>query len=128
MSFSKPKVRIERVGDGHVVKEYGPGNCCAVELYRGDIDECQDFAQGYVREDHMTSKTITLYLAVNQDGDVYTGTESFDDAIGELQGGHTCEAIRTVRLEVTVELPVTETVVIPPRAPLSATQVTAQVS
>ena len=48
---SKPKVRIERIGDGeHVVKEYGPRNICSVELFRGDIAECQDYAQGYIHD------------------------------------------------------------------------------
>jgi hypothetical protein len=45
--MSKPKIRVERVGDGeYVVREYGPR--CHVDLFRGDIAEAQDYAQSYV--------------------------------------------------------------------------------
>ena len=49
----KPKIRIEQLGpnsDGaeYVVREYGPR--CSVDLFRGDIAECQDYAQEYVED------------------------------------------------------------------------------
>lgn len=44
---NKPKIRVERIGDGeYVVREYGPR--CHVDLFKGDIVEAQDYAQSYV--------------------------------------------------------------------------------
>lgn len=54
--------------------------------------------------------TIELYLAVNQDGDFQVSSESVDDAVGELQGNFTCNAVRVVTINVTVDLPIPETV------------------
>lgn len=49
MKITKPRIRVERVGDGeYVVREYGPR--CHVDLFTGDVAEAHDFAQCYVED------------------------------------------------------------------------------
>ena len=43
---SKPKIKIERTGDGeYTVYEYGPR--CKAPLFVGDIAEAEEFARDY---------------------------------------------------------------------------------
>jgi hypothetical protein len=45
--MKKLRIRVERISDGeYVVREYGPR--CHVDLFKGDIAECQNFAEDYV--------------------------------------------------------------------------------
>lgn len=49
MKISKPKIRVERIGDGeYVVREHVGRNIQPCELFRGDIAEAQNFARDYV--------------------------------------------------------------------------------
>lgn len=44
----KPRIRVERIGDGeHVVREYAGRGIAPVELFRGDIAEAQNYARDY---------------------------------------------------------------------------------
>lgn len=60
----------------------------------------------------MTSKTLQLFIAVNQDGEFKIDTFNADDAIGELQDEFHCEAMRTILLNVTLDLPAAETLAV----------------
>lgn len=73
----------------------------------------------------MTEKTLTLYLAVNQAGDFLTSYDSADETVGELQSTYDCEAVRTMELQITVDLPQIE--VIPVTVP-ALSQAPAEVS
>lgn len=58
-------------------------------------------------------KTFTLFLAVNESGDPYVdynGTTSAGDAITGLAEDSGFEAVRVVKIEVTLDLPTVETV------------------
>lgn len=66
-------------------------------------------------------KTITLYLAVSESGDPYvdySGTTSAADAIDGLFGESGYDAVRVVKIDVTLDLPTVETVnvdaIVPP--------------
>ena len=71
--------------------------------------------------------TITIYLAVNQDGDYYISADGPDDASSEVLSNYTCEAIRNVAIAVTVDLPKAETVSVAVTVPAQS-QAPAQVS
>lgn len=58
----------------------------------------------------MTSTTLQIFIAVNQDGDYQVSTDIQDSAVGDLQHAYTCDAIRAFALNVTVDLPVIETI------------------
>lgn len=58
------------------------------------------------RQAERKTKTITFWVAVNQDGDHYIDEDSAKDA-ADYRGG---EAIRVVQVNLEVELPVVETV------------------
>lgn len=61
----------------------------------------------------MTSKTITLYLAVNELGDCYvdySGVTSAEDATNGLREDSGYEAVRVIAINVTLDLPTVETI------------------
>lgn len=58
----------------------------------------------------MTSKTITLYLAVNDDGEFQYDADSAADAAEELLRGYSGAAIRIITINVTLDLPIPEIV------------------
>lgn len=62
------------------------------------------------KENHVTTKTLALFLVVNHDGEFEVSTECAADALENLDENHSCEAVRTVRINVIVGLPTIETV------------------
>lgn len=71
--------------------------------------------------------TVDIFLAVNQDGDFHVSSNDAGEAIGELQDNFTCNAVRVVKIAVTVDLPQTETVSVAVTAP-ALSQAPAEVS
>lgn len=69
--------------------------------------------------------TIELHLAVNELGEFMTSYDGVNDAIMELNSNYGAEAIRTLTLRVTLDLPTVETIDITvPAEKLAPAQVT----
>lgn len=56
--------------------------------------------------------TIELFLAINEIGEFMTSFDSRSDAITELMSNYGAEAVRTLTVKVTVDLPTPETVAV----------------
>lgn len=60
----------------------------------------------------MKTVTVELFLAINESGDFLTSYESADDAVKELQDTYGCEAVRTLKLAVSIDLPTLEEIAV----------------
>lgn len=73
----------------------------------------------------MTSKTIELYLAVNDDGNFHISEDSPQDAVAELADNHGFVSVRTLKVSITFDLPeitaINATVPAPSQAPAVVT-------
>lgn len=56
----------------------------------------------------MTSISIDLFLAINQDGEFFVSTEDAGQAVTELESNYVNEAVRTLKLTLTIDLPTIE--------------------
>lgn len=52
-----------------------------------------------------TKKTVRIYLAINEHGEIYVDKGCAKDALAGLCSEWDCEAVRTIELAVTVDLP-----------------------
>lgn len=62
----------------------------------------------------MTTKstTIALYLAINEQGEFMISYGDLTDAVKELNENYSTEAVRTMTINVTVDLPTVELVAV----------------
>lgn len=54
--------------------------------------------------------TITIFVAVNEMGEFMTSYEDATDAVKELNENYSTEAVRTLAIKVTLDLPTVELV------------------